>query len=256
MKQTLKTLIRSVKSIKGNSLAEFATTTALMATLAATAAPKLSEMSEGAKAEKSRNELDKIIKQGGQFYQDTADIEGRGRFPGQNKYDDAVGGGSEQAILNDLIGTVTAGEQAGEWVHDGVSTNVGSYNAYTGDDGVDWVSVFGLTNPDVPVPTAGDQGTVTLHADDQAATSACPSCPGITANGRANPSIHGDGVTKTGHQEWLGLFGDVPLASQYQDGHFVYQVVPGYGTGKSTYPPVLYVADIENATHFNNVLEP
>ena len=42
MKQTLKTIIRNVKSIKGNSLAEFATTTALMATLAATAAPKLS----------------------------------------------------------------------------------------------------------------------------------------------------------------------------------------------------------------------
>ena len=35
-----------------------------MATLAATAAPKLSEMSEGAKAEKSRNELDKMVKQG------------------------------------------------------------------------------------------------------------------------------------------------------------------------------------------------
>ena len=63
MKQTIKTIIRNVKSIKGNSLAEFATTTALMATLAATAAPKLSEMSEGTKAEKSRNEIDKIIKQ-------------------------------------------------------------------------------------------------------------------------------------------------------------------------------------------------
>ena len=43
MKQTLKRIIRTVKSVKGNSLAEFATTTALMATLAATAAPKLSE---------------------------------------------------------------------------------------------------------------------------------------------------------------------------------------------------------------------
>ena len=52
-----------------------------MATLAATAAPKLSEMSEGAKAEKSRNELDKLIKQAGQFYQDTADIEGADVFP-------------------------------------------------------------------------------------------------------------------------------------------------------------------------------
>ena len=86
MKQTLKAIIRNVKSIKGNSLAEFATTTALMATLAATAAPKLSEMSEGTKAEKSRNEIDKIIKQAGQFYQDMADSEGRGRFPNQKKF--------------------------------------------------------------------------------------------------------------------------------------------------------------------------
>ena len=83
MKQTLKRIIRNVKSIKGNSLAEFATTTALMATLAATAAPKLSEMSEGTKAEKSRNEIDKIVKQAGQFYQDTADSEGRGLVLGQ-----------------------------------------------------------------------------------------------------------------------------------------------------------------------------
>jgi hypothetical protein len=52
MKQILKTIIRNVKSINGNSLAEFATTTALMATLAATAAPKLSEMAEGSKESK------------------------------------------------------------------------------------------------------------------------------------------------------------------------------------------------------------
>ena len=92
MKQTLKSIIRNFKSIKGNSLAEFATTTALMATLAATAAPKLSEMSEGTKAEKSRNEIDKMIKQAGSFYQDTADEDGRGRFPGQAKFNRSIGG--------------------------------------------------------------------------------------------------------------------------------------------------------------------
>ena len=93
MKQTIKSILRTVKSVKGNSLAEFATTTALMATLAATAAPKLSEMSEGTKGEKSRNEIDKLIKQAGNFYQDTADSEGRGRLPGQSKFNKAVGGG-------------------------------------------------------------------------------------------------------------------------------------------------------------------
>ena len=74
MKQTLKRIIRNVKSINGNSLAEFATTTALMATLAATAAPKLSEMSEGTKAEKSMNEIDKILIQARNFYQATAEL--------------------------------------------------------------------------------------------------------------------------------------------------------------------------------------
>ena len=173
MKQTLKTIIRNVKSIKGNSLAEFATTTALMATLAATAAPKLSEMSEGAKGEKSRNELDKLVKQAGQFYQDTADEEGRGRFPGQDKYDRAVSGGSygthtlhEAAILDDLMNT---------------------YDDYRDADGSDWKSVFGVSNPDFPKPT-GSQ----ISADDQAGT--CSDCPGanynlatiLTYNGKLN----------------------------------------------------------------------
>ena len=67
MKHILNKIIRNVKSVKGNSLAEFATN-GLMATLAL-CLPKLSEMSEGAKGEKSRNEIDKIIKQAGQFYQ-------------------------------------------------------------------------------------------------------------------------------------------------------------------------------------------
>jgi hypothetical protein len=258
MKQTLKTLIRNVKSIKGNSLAEFATTTALMATLAATAAPKLSEMSEGAKAEKSRNEIDKIIKQGGQFYQDTADIEGRGRFPGQDKYDKAVGLGDEEIILNNLIGNVVEDAETGAWVHadDG---SIGTYTDYMDDaTAVNWISVFGTTNLDAPVPQSDETGMAVQIQDDNAGT--CDDCPGVTTGNRKNPGIHtdeqGNWVTKSGSDEWLGLFGDTPLVSQYQDGHFVYQVIAGYGSGADAYPPVLYVADIENASHFNNLLEP
>jgi hypothetical protein len=241
MKQTLKRIIRTVNSVKGNSLAEFATTTALMATLAATAAPKLSEMSEGAKAEKSRNELDKMVKQAGQFYQDTADIEGRGRFPGQDKYDMPVTGTShanssatdhEAAILADLV------------------TNGGSFVDYRGADGSDWVSVFGKENADFPMPAGAGAGSG-LAADDEAGD--CTDCPGV---GTDYPSIHGLQTTKDGHYEWKQLFGGEVVGSQYQDGHFVYQVVKGGGTGDDAYPPVLYVADIENATHFNNVLEP
>ena len=66
-----KKIFQSFKRVNGNSLAEFATTTALMATLAATASPKLSEMAENSKREKTMNEIDKIMSQAQQFYQDT-----------------------------------------------------------------------------------------------------------------------------------------------------------------------------------------
>ena len=42
-------LIRKLKSNRGNSLAEFAVTTAMMATLATTAAPKFGAVGSGAK---------------------------------------------------------------------------------------------------------------------------------------------------------------------------------------------------------------
>jgi hypothetical protein len=247
MKQTLKRIIRTVKSVKGNSLAEFATTTALMATLAATAAPKLSEMSEGAKAEKSRNELDKMIKQAGQFYQDTADIEGRGRFPGQDKYNDPVGGpesasgydgvAHEAAIMADIVGVIAA---------DGSISTPATLTTYDNQDDLgDWVSVFGKTNEDFTAPNPG-------HLADDDSFTCTADCPGIDDY----PSIHGEDGGQPGREEWKGLFGGEVVGSQYQDGHFVYQVVAGGGTGSDVYPPTLYVADIENASHFNNVLMP
>ena len=223
MKQTLKRIIRNVKSIKGNSLAEFATTTALMATLAATAAPKLSEMSEGTKAEKSRNEIDKIVKQAGQFYQDTADEEGRGRFPNQAKFNQSIGGPSATGYNNhggsqiDLDNAKAATAAHTELIMDDLAldpTEDGWQN-FSDAPKNHWRSVFG--------------GYTGLNT----------------------------GVTNTdGNNEWSGLFGDEVLGSTFQDGHYVYTVVAGGGTGSDVYPPVVYVVDVENATDFNNVLEP
>ena len=237
MKQTLKTLIRNVKSINGNSLAEFATVTALMATLAATAAPKLSEMSEGAKAQKSVDELDKLVKQAGQFYQDTADNEGRGRFPGQDKYNQPVTGGSSVAAGSVTDYAATSGTESAH--ETAILNDIGDGGTYitwkTVNSG--WISVFGIANSDFPAPAEH-----TIAPDDtDLITGACNTCPTVATIGK---------------DEWLLLFGGEPLGSQFQDGHFVYQVVAGYGSGNNTYPPVLYVADIENAANFNNVLEP
>ena len=234
MKQTLKTIIRNVKSIKGNSLAEFATTTALMATLAATAAPKLSEMSEGGKAEKSRNEIDKIIKQAGQFYQDKAETEGRGRFPGQERHYDNVGfdaadydnstSGNTAATLATAQGKSDAHELS--VLKDLGLKDVEGWKQFNQDPLSTWVSVFGTSNADP---------RKVLPAD---ATNK------VTDN------------TAAGIAEWKGLFGGETLGSTFQDGHYVYSVIGGGGTGSNVYPPIMYVGDIENMTHFNNLLEP
>ena len=226
MKQTLKTIIRNVKSIKGNSLAEFATTTALMATLAATAAPKLSEMSEGTKAEKSRNEIDKIIKQAGQFYQDKADTEGRGRFPGQTKFNAQVGGTAYVNTNASSTGTQTAHANSLAHTNDILDDlglrNGDGWQKYSVDPTNDWISVFGTSS--------GEKG---MASGTQGVTH-CGTCSA----------------------EWGPLFGDEVLESKFQDGHYAYSVVAGGGSGNDVYPPVLYVVDVENAVDFNNVLEP
>ena len=234
MKQTLKAIIRNVKSIKGNSLAEFATTTALMATLAATAAPKLSEMSEGTKAEKSRNEIDKIIKQAGQFYQDTADSEGRGRFPGQTKFNAAVGNSGYQNIDASQKGTEDAYLITSKGHHDAVLDDLGLRNGdgwqkYNLTPTNAWISVFGIVTQ-----AEADASDGELEAYAGAGVSECEECT----------------------DEWLTLFGGEVLESKFQDGHYAYTVVGGGGSGNEVFPPVMYVVDVENAVDFNSVLEP
>ena len=85
-------LMKKIKSNKGNSLAEFAVTTAMMATLATTAAPKFGSVGDGAKEKMSMANLDKILTVANNFYNQAVSEEGKGRFPGQSKYDSQVGG--------------------------------------------------------------------------------------------------------------------------------------------------------------------
>ena len=244
MKQLLKTIIRNVKSVRGNSLAEFATTTALMATLAATAAPKLSEMSEGAKGEKSRNEIDKIIKMAGQFYQDVADTEGRGRFPNQEKFnvpigDDATNGGDSDLGAAGMQYSLTSDKNNSDAHTAKILQDLGLDASFGGDltQGWDrysenpqsgWQSVFGF-------PAGKTTADLGISSQIEDAT---------------NHNETG------GENEWDGLFGDEELGSTFQDGHYVYAVVAGGGTGKDVYPPTIYVVDIESAVDFNNVLMP
>ena len=228
MKQTIKNIWKSLSRVNGNSLAEFATVSALMATLAATAAPKLSEMSEGTKGEKSGKEIDKILTQAGNFYQATADTEGRGRFPGQEKYTMDVGGyGRESKMADEDDHASNATSDLAD-----VYTALETFNSYDDSEGSNWSSVFGTSRP---------QGASVM--DDP--YTACENC---TSSDKSH--------NKTGSMEMLQLFNGNSLESRFQDGHYIYVVIQGGGSGARAFPPVMVVADLENPSDFNNSLEP
>jgi len=235
MKQLINNVLKGIKSVKGNSLAEFATTTALMATLAATAAPKLSEMSEGAKGEKSRNEIDKIIKQAGQFYQDTADLEGRGRFPNQAKFNVSIGGA-------DASGCTNGGDGTSAYSLDADTTASNDHTDLILKD-------LGIHSPQTPLTAGWDRF-------DEAHNNYWQMVFGEARDDVSGVSDAANYRDIDGENEWNSLFGDEVLESKFQDGDYVYTVVAGGGTGNDVYPPTIYVADIESVVDFNNVLMP
>ena len=210
-----KSIIRYLKSTKGNSLAEFAVTTAMMATLATTAAPKFSGVGEGAKEKKTMADIDKIVKSANNFYNSKVTTEGRGRFPGQTKYDAAVGGYASDSLLID---------------------GVANFTSYNDEEGSKWASVFGTT-------TRNAAGELII-----------PTCHNISIAEDDNKD--GSFDVYSGAEEFLNEFGGNPVQSPFQDGHMIYAVIAGGGSGSGSYAPILYVADLENPSNFNKKLQP
>lgn len=196
----------------GQSLAEFAVITAMMATFIVTAVPKYSDIMEMGKGNKSVEELDKLLIQAKNFYETTASLEGRGRLPGQDKYDMQVGGYSDVITLfNDLDNFISFSDET-----------IGSK----------WVSVFGKSNPKAQMPDGSffydDTVSAVINLKGEVI---CHNCP----DGR-----------KKGSDEWYDLFNREELISPYQDGHYIYVVIPGTGSGYNAKSPKICVADAEN----------
>jgi hypothetical protein len=206
-----KSIIRYLKSTNGNSLAEFAVTTAMMATLATTAAPKFSGVGEGAKEKKTMADIDKIVKSANNFYNSKVTTEGRGRFPGQTKYDAAVGGYTSDSLL--VVG-------------------VASFTSYDDAEGSKWASVFGTTTSGATAPTGHN---ISIAEDDDK---------------------DGSFDVYSGAEEFLNEFGGNPIKTPFQDGHYIYAIIAGGGSGSGSYAPILYVADLENPSNFNKKLQP
>jgi Tfp pilus assembly protein FimT len=213
-----KNLIKKLKRCNGQSLAEFAVTTAMMATLATTAAPKFSGVGEGAKEKKTLSDIDKIKSSANNFYNAKVTSDGRGRFPGQNKYNQTVpetgGYATEVLLLADIKGANA------------------TFTTYTSDDASSWASVYSTDHADATAPS-GHQ--ISNTEDD-----------------------NGDGSFDefVGAEEFLNEFGGNPIKSPFQDGHYIYTVIAGSGSGTSSVSPILYIADLESPKNFYKKLQP
>ena len=209
-----KTIKKYFKGRSGNSLAEFAVTTAMMATLATTAAPKFSGVGEGAKEKKTLADIDKILKSANNFYNARVTDEGRGRFPGQVKYNESVPDNGGYVNENTLL------------------TSIDIFETYQSEEASNWASVFGTTNLESPAPQGS---SVNVSEDD-----------------------NGDGSfdVSAGAEEFLNEFGGNAIKSPFQDGHYIYTVIAGGGSGQQSYAPILYIADLESPKNFNKKLQP
>ena len=209
----IQNLLMCVKSNRAASLAEFAVVTAMMATFVGTSVPKFSDVMEFGKERKTIEELDKIAIQGMSFYNETVKTEGRGRFPGQDKYNMGVGGYTNiDTLQSDLELFAIA--------------NDSTYSPK-------WISVFGINNPKAPVPMEAE------FKNDILEVTSCSNC-----NKNRAP----------GHEEWITLFANETLVSPYQDGHYIYVVIPGSGSGLDAKSPILIVADAENPAKLHKVI--
>ena len=63
-------------------------------------------------------------------------------------------------------------------------------------------------------------------------------------------------ATFVGGEEFLNEFGGNPIKSPFQDGHYIYTVIAGSGSGTSSISPILFIADLESPKNFNKKLQP
>ena len=239
----MKNILKKLKKVNGQSLAEFAVTTAMMATLATTAAPKFSGVGEGAKEKKTMSDIDKILKAANNFYNTQVTEAGRGRFPGQEKFDKNVphnGGYGLEESGQDVNGNIVYYTPTEELNLD-LEGDDARFIGFLSPEASKWVSVFGSTNPafdDKPM------GNADLDDTEDAEGDVYPGQDGYTF------------TPKNGSEEFLDLFGGDAIMSPFQDGHYIYTVIGGSGSGSQSTPPIIFVADLESPAAFNKKLQP
>ena len=59
-----------------------------------------------------------------------------------------------------------------------------------------------------------------------------------------------------GAQDMKSNFGNQGISSPFQDGAYIYLVIPGSGSGSSAQAPCMIIADAENPSELHKVLTP
>lgn len=214
-----KKFLKKLKNTTGNSLAEFAVTTAMMATLASTAAPKFAGIGEGAKEKKTLANIDKILSAANNHYMETLEDEGRGRFPGQTKYSVKVGG-------VDLADGEQTTDVLAEWTKNTLPTLLSIEEPL----GTYFVYVF--------AGSESDEDAIEHEIINPAS------------------NVGYDDEYPFANIEYRVQFATRMVDSPYQDGGYIYLVIPGSGTGTLAEPPALIVADMENPARLHRILVP
>ena len=215
-------LIKKLKSNKGNSLAEFAVVTAMMGALATTAAPKFGAVGDGAKKGSTIANLDKIKSAANNFYNAKVTDEGKGRFPGQSKYDSKVGG-------FDLPANTLTDEALETYLETILNTQTGYESDLT-----DYVYVFS--------PAVDDEDAL---AGDWMSMNPTDDSHQIDA-----------GFDVDGANDMKKNFGNQGISSPFQDGAYIYLVIPGSGSGTDAQAPCMIIADAENPSELYKTLTP
>ena len=143
---------------------------------------------------------------------------GKGRFPGQEKYDVAVGG-------IDLA----EGASTDETLEAYLETILDQKDSYTSDLS-EFVYVFSSAVDD---DDALQGGWMNLES-----------------------SVAFDGNAEVGALDFKQDFGNQGISSPFQDGSYAFLVIPGSGSGTDAQAPVMVVIDTENPSKLFKTLVP
>ena len=161
------------------------------------------------------NNIDKILTVANNFYNQATSEEGRGRFPGQSKYDAQVGGyGLPEGYSTD---------EALEIYLEDILADITSYTS----DNSDFVYVFS--------PSIDDEDA--LQGDWMSLETSV-------------------GFDEDGALSFKRDMGNQGISSPFQDGAYIYLVIPGSGSGSDALAPAILVADVENPAELHKVLTP